>query len=166
MRQLFLVAAFAVVGAACTRGEPQTILEAGQPRFPDAEAVVTDISFERLVLDDGKSYAIHPEVESFTTRGHAITPLLTWTQRYVHVGLNDEGEVVWIAGIGVVPAGQEDGRVFYTGVFQEMQQGRAVFEDGTTLKLAEGSRPPSKGIEILARIDPDRDLVVEIQPAG
>lgn len=153
-----LVLLVALPAAAC-RGEPSSILDAG-PRFPDDEGVVTDVNVQRLVLEGARTYTINAEVESFTSRGHEITALVRWKDRYVHVGLKDR-EVIWVAGIGVVR--KADSTVVYTGVFDKIEKGGAVFRDGTVLKLGKGVDAVKAGSEAVAVIDTGTKTVVELR---
>ncbi len=148
-----------LVLASCTSKEPESILEAGI-RLPDLEGVVDDINNDTMTLD-GKSYPISKTVESFTTfKDHRVTPIIHWQGRYVHVGLDDD-RVQWIAGIGIV--GPSDKTVIYTGKFLRIDDGRAVFEDGTALTLGRGIKAPKKGFQAVAVIDSRTDKVTEIQ---
>jgi hypothetical protein len=155
----FLVLLFTVT-AACNRGETSVLAEG--PRVPDAEGVATDISFEQVVIDSNETYKILRTVESFATHSHDITPLLSWKDKYVHLGLDDDNGVLWIAGIGLVPK-KDDPRVIYSGVFQELVGGRAVFKDGTTLRLASGVKAPKKGVRAEALIDPKTDRATSLK---
>ena len=47
----------------------------------------------------------------------------------------------------------------YVGVFKDVQRGRATFEDGTTLRLAEGLPLPRKGLQVVAEINASTDQV-------
>lgn len=163
-RKGFVVSVLLALSACFPQEEPASILDTG-PRFPDIEGVVTDVSFERLVLDGDRTHLIDTDVESFTTRGHSVTPLLSWKNKYVHVGLGEDGAILWIAGIGIVSG--DPPRVIYTGIFERVARGRAVFKDGTTLRLAGGVKPSPRGRETVATIDPAEDVVVALteQPA-
>lgn len=146
---------------ACSNGEAPSVLETG-PRVPDAEGVVEDVSFERIVLDGDRTYRVHPDVESFTSRGHDPMSLLQWEGRYVHIGLTPDEEAVWIAGIGVV-ARSDPPRVLYTGVFAGVdEEGRGIFEDGTVLRLDDGVEPVAEGREALAELNPERRVVTRL----
>ncbi len=136
---------------------------AERPRFPDDQGVVTQIDFETLKLDGKRSYKISPEVESFSTYNLKITPLLSWDQRYVHLGLDDD-VVVWIAGIGNVlkrPAGDV---VVYTGArFLRIDRKRnAIFFDGTVIKIAEGVEVPPEDTITKVTIDPAKHAAIDL----
>ena len=160
MRLVVAVAALGVSVTACFGGgQPRSVLDAG-PRVPDAEGEVTDVSPQRIVLSGRRSFAIAPTVQSFTTRTHDLAPLSGWRGKYVHIGLDDEQEVVWIAGIGVVIQAPPR-RVLYTGVFERLDsEGRAVFSDGTVLRLRSNIETPSEGVETLATISVADMIVV------
>lgn len=163
MRRLMFVAIGMLLLVACVRQEekPASILDKG-PRYPTDEGVVTDINFERMELDGSRVYRISEAIESFTTRSHDVTPLLSWKNRYVHVGVNDQREAIWVAGIGVVTG---DPRVVvYTGAFERVDaKGRAIFRDGTVLQLGEGVQAPSKKTEVVVNIDPSKHAVVMLR---
>jgi hypothetical protein len=162
VRKILVVASMLVV-ASCGGG-PSSILDEGRPRFPDAEGVATEVTLESIEID-GESYAIGEDVESFTTRSHEVTPLLTWKEKYVHLGLTDEGDVAWIAGIGtVIKEKGKDPVTLYTGVFerQDAETDRAVFEDGTTLALGRGVALPEPG-ETLVTLDPEEHEITKIE---
>jgi hypothetical protein len=157
-RALVALAALGLI--ACGTG-PSSILEAG-PRVPDEEGTVVDASFERLVLDGGRAFRIHPEVESFTTRAHEPTSLLAWQGKYVHLGLDDDDRVVWVAGIGVVRV--REGIVLYTGVLEGVdEEGRLVFEDGTVFRSSGEVDLPELGIEVLVELDPETQQATDVR---
>ena len=148
-----------LVLVACQTPPPSaTDLEA---RIPDDAGVVTLVSLERIELDGENSYPVSEDLESFTTGDHTVRPILSWKDRYVHLGI-DDGAVQWVAGIGIVAS--DPPRVLYAGVFERLaEERRAVFRDGTVLALAEGVSPPPKGSETLATIDPSNDLVISLK---
>lgn len=151
-----------LLAVSCGRSDSQTILDDG-PRVPDAEGVVDEIQAGFVRLQGNEPYRISTAVESFTSRGHEVTALLSWKGKYVHLGLDDEKRVVWIAGIGVVVRPQNaEASVLYAGVFERVDRGRAVFRDGTTLKLDRGVRSPRKGAEVGVSIDPERKVVTRM----
>lgn len=148
---------------ACGPEEPASILDEGA-RFPDAAGVVTDISAQSVQLDDGSTYAISPEVESFTSKEHLVTALLRWKDGwYVHIGLEGDS-VIWIAGIGL--ARGDSGQVNYPGVFDRMERGHAIFADGTAFMADEGVEPLPEDSEALAIVDVQRDVIVELRAQG
>lgn len=139
-----LVALLLLAAVACSGYE--SVLDSGRDRVPDDAGIATDMTFERIELEGERTYEIHEEVESFKTRSHQITSLLSWERKYVHVGLDDDGLVRWIAGIGNVIEGNPP-NVLYSGVFERFEdEGRqAFFEDGTVLTFGERVRPPGGG---------------------
>jgi hypothetical protein len=49
--------------------------------------------------------------------------------------------------------------VYYTGVFRRVEEGRAVFRDGSTLRVGNGVALPHAGAMVRAEIDPGRHVV-------
>lgn len=145
--------------AAC--GSSGSVMEPGVVRVPDDAGVATDVTLERIQIDGERTYEISPQVESFTTRSHRITALLSWEKRYVHVGLDDD-RAIWIAGIGVVSG--DPPTVIYSGVLEAFDDDDhvATFEDGTTLTFADDVEPPEPGREIVVEIDVDSDTVTSV----
>lgn len=139
-----------------------SILDKG-PRVPSDEGVVTAVTFESITLEGARTYEISKGVESFTTNEHTVTPLVHWLDRYVHVGVNKAKVALWVAGIGVVPKGGSDSRVVYSGVFNKLDaNGRAVFADGTVLKLGPGVTPPEPDKQVLVYLDPLAKQIVQM----
>lgn len=158
-----LLVLFFLVG--CGPDEPESILDQGA-RSPDAAGIVTDINFHEVQIDGSDKFAIDPEIESFTSREHAITALLRWKDRwYVHIGLEDNA-AVWIAGIGIVVEGSN--QVTYPGTFLRAEGDRAIFEDGTVFRMAEDINTEAfrEGSLVAAVVDVERDLLVELRPQG
>lgn len=157
-RVLALVTCALLFLTACTDEDPAT----ANARFPDAEGVVTSVSFEEIEIDGETRYPIDPEVQSFSTYNANVIPLLSWQNKYVHLGL-DDGQVVWVAGIGVVDSKADPPTVYYVGgVLVKVDKNKAIFQDGTVLTLAEGVEPPEQGISVLALIDVNQDKVVSL----
>jgi hypothetical protein len=152
----------AVMLAPGCRSEPTSILD--QARIPDAEGVVEEIGPAGLKLLGGEGFEIDTTVQAFTTRSHDDLSLGALKGRYVHVGLNDEGRVVWVASIGLVPSGQD--RVYYTGVSDREEDGHVRFQDGTVLKLGPGVSVPERNGEWVAVIDVNQKVIVELQRQG
>jgi len=152
--------------AACSRGgDGHRLVLDGRPRLPDAEGVVEDISFTRITLDGGRSYPVSKTLQSFSTYDLAAVPMLQRQGQYVQLGL-DGHTVAWMAGIGVVvrPRGQAP-VVFYNGFLLRVEGRRAVFRDGTVLRLAEGVTAPVTGALVRAEIDPDhREVHALVRP--
>lgn len=164
VRTAAVVSLALIMLAGCQTGPnvkaPPSILDASF-RIPDDEGVVTSINFERVTLDGAHVYKISKIVESFTTGSHLTTPLAHWKGRYVHIGLDGKKAAVWIAGIGVVAKVQPP-YVAYTGVFDRVKQGRAIFTDGTALKLGPGVTPPPHGQRSLVILDPEKKFALSI----
>lgn len=160
MRRVALFAAPLLLLAACSRGGggEELVLD-GRPRFPDAEGVVEEISFERITLDGGRSYRVSKELRSFSTYDLAPVPMLHRKGQYVQLGL-DGDKAAWMAGIGVVvraPAAPPV--VFYNGHLLRLERDRAIFRDGTVLRLADGLESPFLEGLVRAEIDPARHEV-------
>jgi hypothetical protein len=163
-----LLAVFLFV--ACSRGgDGHRLVLDGRPRLPDAEGVVESISFTRITLDGGRSYAVSKKLQSFSTYDLGAVPMLQRQGQYVQIGL-DGRTVTWMAGIGVVVrAPGQAPVVFYNGHLLRVDDfgghpeapggRRAVFRDGTVLRLADSvTSPVSEGL-VRAEIDPDRHEV-------
>lgn len=135
-----------------------------QTRFPDDEGTVTAVDFEDIQIDGSRKHPIRPDVQSFSTYTGKITPLLGWMGKYVHVGLDHEGRTIWIAGIGVVIDATDRPTVLYLNgeLLRVDSQNRAIFRDGTVLRLDRGVTPPSRKKPLKATIDPARHVVVEL----
>lgn len=157
------IAAFLSLAVSC--GGQESVLEQGA-RFPDDEGVATEVTLERIEVDGKRAYRVADRIESFTTRSHEVTPLLFWKGKYVHLGLNDADEIVWVAGIGAVVKA-EPSYTIYTGIFERLdrERRRAVFEDGTTLKLDDQVELPNPGTDSVATIDPAKHVATRIDPA-
>jgi hypothetical protein len=161
---LTLLSGIALLAAvACGEDAPQSAIGTG-PRFPDDEGIATFVSHERIQIDGERNYKITSDVESFKSlEGNEITPLLTWKDKYVHLGVDQEdNSAAWIAGLGIVSPG-EPKLVTYVGVFNGVQKGRATFADGTTLRLTEGTEPPEKGVQVVAEINAATDEVLRFR---
>lgn len=162
VRRLFvLLAVLFLVAASCRRG-PELIFGSG-PRFPDDEGLVTDVNFQRVELDDERRYEIRQDVQSFSTYDGSVTPLLHYKDRYVHLGLDDDKRVQWVAGIGLVIGGDPP-TVVYNGVVSkaDKKKHRLIFKDGTVLTVAKQVELPEPGLKISAKIQPFKRVIVEI----
>lgn len=158
MRRLVSLICLALV--ACSGGgDGDELVLDGSPRTPDAEGVVEKISFEKITLDGNRTYPVGEDLASFSTYDLVATPMLHRKGQYVQLGL-DGDEAVWMAGIGVVV--RVSGRppvVFYNGHLLRTEDGRAIFRDGTVLRLGRGVRPPVRTGAVRAEIDPARHVV-------
>ena len=149
---LFLLAGVLLLPA-CTRGDGHRLVLDGRPRNPDIEGVVEQISFERVTLDGGRSFAVEKDLQSFSTYDLAAVPMLHRLGQYVQLGLNGK-KVAWMAGIGVVVRGAAPPVVYYNGVLLRVEGDRAIFRDGTVLQLADGVTTPVEGGLVRAELDP------------
>ena len=150
---LLLVAGVLLLGG-CTRSDADRLVLDGSPRHPDAEGVVEQISFDRITLDGGRSYDVAKDLQSFSTYDLAAVPMLHRLGQYVHVGLNGN-EVEWMAGIGVVVRNPGvPPVVYYNGVLVRLDDDRAIFRDGTVLRLADGVTSPVERGLVRAELDP------------
>jgi hypothetical protein len=151
---------------ACSRPVEKPVDYTKVPRVPDDRGEVTQIDFVQIQLDGKRKYGIRKDVQSFVTYNGKVTPLLSWKGKYVHIGLDDERNAIWVAGIGVVDRASTPPSVFYTnGEFVRMRAQRlAVFKDGTVLELTEGLTPPPKNSKVTAKIDVSKDVVAEFAP--
>jgi hypothetical protein len=152
-RLSLLLMAGALVLAGCTKGGGHRLVLDGRPRIPDAEGVVEQISFDRIVLDGNRSYGVRKDLQSFSTYDLAAVPMLQRLGQYVQLGL-DGKKVAWMAGIGVVVRANAPPVVYYNGTLVRRQGDRVVFRDGTVLRLAAGVVPPVAQGLVRAELDP------------
>lgn len=120
------------------------------------------MTLERIQIDGRHAFTYSPRVESFTTRGHDVTPLLSWQGKYVQLALDDKHQVAWVAGIGSVVKVTPP-YTLYSGNFDHVDKRthRAVFKDGTTLRIERGVKVPRPG-ECLVTIDPSKHAISKI----
>lgn len=156
---LWILALFAA--SACTKEGSKAVPDA---RFPDDQGVVKEIDFQSLKLDGGKSYQVSEEVESISTYTKELAPILTWKNKYVHLGL-DGDTVIWVSGVGVVDTTKDPPTVFYTnGLLKEIDDDRrAIFSDGTVLQLAKEVDDPPLNQRMTMEIDAKRHVVMRIR---
>lgn len=159
MRLFGAVAAFVLALAACS-GDG-SVLESDEPRVADDAGIVSDATLERIELDGERRYEIRDDVESFKTRSHEITALLSWEGNLVHLGLDGDGLVRWIAGIGVV-SDADPPIVVYSGIFERLEAGQAYFEDGTVLPAEDGLSFPEAGTEVVCEIGASHGRIVSV----
>jgi hypothetical protein len=148
--------------AGCSGGDGDRLVLDGRPRHPDAEGVVTAVSRERITLDGDRSWPLRRDLQSFSTYDLGATPILGRQGQYVQVGLRHK-EAAWVAGIGVVVPAQPP-VVFYNGHLLKIEKGRAIFRDGTVLRLAGGVRSPVPEGPVRAEIDPAKHRVRVLLP--
>ncbi|MEW6471609.1 MAG: hypothetical protein AB1679_05020 [Actinomycetota bacterium] len=149
---LLLVAGLLLAAGCADKDDDRLVLD-GRPRYPDAEGVVEQISFDRITLDGGRTYAVSQDLQSFSTYDLAAVPMLHRRGQYVQLGL-DGKKVAWMAGIGVVVRGAAPPVVYYNGVLVRLDDDRAIFRDGTVLRLADGVTSPVDQGLVRAEIDP------------
>lgn len=156
--------AAAVLFTACGGGGDSSAIELdGSPRFPDDEGVATDLSHDSITLDGKRTYDVSDRLRSFSTYTLKIEPMLNRKGQYVQVGL-DGKSMVWMAGIAGVVDTATGASVFYVGDLEKIDDGRAIFADGTVLRLASGVKAAPGRVQ--ARLDPARREVVELTPVG
>lgn len=152
----FVAGALALLFVACPRSEPVDFSKTS--RFPDDQGVVTEIDFESVQLDGKRKHEISREVQSFSTYSGKVTALLSWKDKYVHVGLDDEKVAIWISGVGVVDRTVDPPIVRYAnGLLKEIDSRRnAIFADGTVIRLAKDMEvpPTPEGHRFNVKIDP------------
>jgi hypothetical protein len=152
-RVSFLLVAGALVLAGCAKSSNHRLVLDGRPRYPDVEGVVDQISFEQITLDGGRTYGVQKDLQSFSTYDLAAVPMLQRRGQYVQLGLNGK-KVAWLAGIGVVVRGAGPPVVYYNGTLVRREGDRAIFRDGTVLRLAAGVNPPVEHGLVRAELDP------------
>lgn len=158
--KVFAVFACISLFAACASKEPASILEQ-DVRVPDDEGVVTEVTLDRLVLDNDRIYEVSKEVESFLASSRKPAALASTDHRYVQIGLSSNKRVVWISTVGVV-AKTDPPMALYSGHFlRRDSEGRAVFKDGTVLKVRSGVGLPKTSKQVAVRVDPSAKEIVE-----
>lgn len=171
----YLAIGLAIALLAGCRSTPQEPEAPGPPYFPDERGIVTSVSVEEIEIDGKKRFPINSFVQSFSTyKPKEARPILFWKNRYVHIGLDENKSVIWVAGVGVVDPTTDPPSVFYAdGTLQRVDDKRnLIFKDGTVLRMAKGIQVPKVGRNLTLTIDPEKDLVVKIldrresQPPG
>lgn len=159
-----LLAAVMVAGlvGGCSRGQPPPPdVLGGAPRYPSEEGVVESVTAEAITLDGGRSFPLADRLASFSTYTLKPIPLLHRVGQYVHLGIEDD-EVTWVATIGAV-AQLEQRVVVYTGeLLQVDDERRAIFRDGTVLRLGDGVDPRVGAVRV--EIDPATRLATSVTP--
>lgn len=145
----------------CNREPESSSILDQSSRTAQDEGEVTEVTLERIILDNDRSYEISPKVESFLASSKKIAPILSTDNRYVQLGLDSSKVVVWISTVGVI-ARTEPPAALYSGVFiKKDSSGRAVFKDGTVLKVASGVDFPRANKKVAVKIDPARHEITE-----
>ena len=158
-QSLVLAIVVVLLAAGCGGGDKPRLVLDGRPRLPGAEGVVEQISFDRITLDGGRSYGVSRNLVSFSTYDLAAVPMLHRKGQYGQRGL-DGRKVVWMAGIGVVVRVPGTAPVvFYNGDLLRVEGRRAIFRDGTVLRLGRGVRSPRPSGPLRAEIDPTAHAV-------
>jgi hypothetical protein len=148
-----LVVVGALLFAGCARSHGQRLVLDGRARYPDAEGVVEKVAFEQITLDGGRSYGVRKDLQSFSTYDLAAVPMLQRLGQYVQLGL-DGKKVAWMAMVGEVVRNAAPPVVYYNGFLVRLDGDRAIFRDGTVLRLADGVTSPLERGLIRAEIDP------------
>lgn len=162
-RAVVAVSVAAALLVACGRDAKPSVKLDGSPRVPNVEGVVEKVTREVVVLDGDRTYELDPSLQSFSTYNLASASVFDRLGQYVHLGV-DGDRAYWMAGIGTVTAG-ESASVYYVGVFEKEVDGRAVFEDGTTLKLSKGADMPKAGTRVRVLVSVSQRSIVSIEPA-
>jgi hypothetical protein len=127
----------------------------GSPRYPDREGVITDVSLTELVLNGRDHFTVDPKLQCFSTYTLESVPLLGRKNQYVQLGVKGT-RVTWVASFAaVVHLPAQSPVVFYTGRLVRVDdQRRAIFRDGSVLRLAPGVAVPKVASVLRAEIDP------------
>jgi hypothetical protein len=157
--------------AACSGGDAGAksgpVALDGTPRVPDVQGVVIKIAddFSTITLDGDRTYDLSPALQSFSTIDGSTQPVRRRLGQYVLAGL-DGSTMVWIAGVSAVAKADGGAPVaYYTGNLVEVDAGRAIFEDGTVLTLDAGVGAPPDAVAVVATIDAEHHVVVELTEA-
>lgn len=148
-----------IVAVACSShpSTGPTVKLDGSPRVPNVEGVVTSVSLKAITIDRQR-FKLSPSLQSFSTYDGSAAAVLSRKDQYVQAGVKN-GVVGWLAGIGAVvrPAGV----VFYLGDLVDVQKGRAVFRDGTTLRVGQGVDASVRG-HVRVDVDAARKAITAI----
>ena len=148
-----LIVVGALLLASCATSDTDRLVLDGRPRPPDAEGVVEKISFESVTLDGGRTFEVRKDLQSFSTYDLAAVPMLHRLGQYVQLGLRDK-KVAWMTMIGGVVEGGAAPVVYYNGVLLRLEGDRAIFRDGTVLRLIDGVTSPVEAGFVRAELDP------------
>jgi hypothetical protein len=148
-----LVAVLLAGLAACSHGDDTP--RAVKARIPDVEGVVTAADRDSIDVA-GHHYVLADDASSVSTYTLKAVPLRLHT--LVHAGLDDRGLVQWVATIGLVSTSTPP-RVRYTGTVRSVSDSRAVFTDGTALRVAPDLHLPTAAF-IAVQIDPTTATIV------
>ncbi len=141
----------------------------GTPRIADHAGVLGPLpeDFSSITIGD-RTFAIDPDVQSFSAVDASAVPLRRWENQLVLVGLDDDEEVVqWLSGVGAVV--RLEGRpevAYFTDVLVEIDEGLAIFRSGTTLRLDDEVDPSVElPASVVATVDADSGSVSQLAPA-
>ena len=148
---------------ACSQSEPQAAWVDGVARFPDDQGLATDVTFERIRLDDERSYEVPRDIESFSTYNGDIVPLVQLEGRYIQIGLREGAVVEWVASIGVIQEG-DPATVVYVGIVEEVEGKDVIFQDGTVLQLSGAVDDPEVGERYKVTVHVGKKQVMELTP--
>jgi hypothetical protein len=158
-----LACAVLLLGTACSSSSSGRVALDGSPRFPDREGVVTEVSLSGLTLNGHDRFTVDRRLQCFSTYTLESVPLLGRKNQYVQVGIKGH-RVVWMASFAAVIRlpGQRP-VVYYTGHLVKVDvQHRAIFRDGTVLRLGSNvSAPPGTAV-LRAEIDTSTQRVVNL----
>lgn len=164
MRWAAPLLAAALVWSGCGSGGDGDVRD-GTPRYPDDEGVATELTTASITLDGERTYAVSDRLAAFNTYTLELEPMLGREGQYVQIGL-DGDTMVWMAGIGAV-VDLDPPSAFYVGELEEVIDGddgrRAVFVDGTVLRLSPEVDVPESDGPLQARIEVARHEVIELR---
>ena len=163
MRRIVAATAIVVAAAApgCSKDDPKPDIELdGSFREPDVSGLVDDVDLERITVD-GDERELSENLIAFSTYTLAALPVVETRGAYVHIGTKDD-TVVWLAVVGRPVGSNGDQVILYNGTVKSSGEDVVRFVDGTVLRLARGLEAPPAGVRALAQIDPDDDLVRQI----
>jgi hypothetical protein len=146
VRRAILAVGLVLVMSSCGRSH-------SVERHPDVEGIVTAVDLHHVEVD-GRSYPVSPRLRSFAAGTLQTVPLLWRAGQYVQLGLSGR-TVLWIEGIGaVVQAPGRPPTVYFTEVLRRTRGDRAVFRDGTVLRLGPVHPPARLPARVQVEIDP------------
>ena len=151
-----------VIGGCGGGGGGQAVKLDGSPRFPDDEGIATSLSHERITLDGKRTYEVSDRLRSFSTYTLQIEPMLNRKGQYVQIGL-DGDSMVWMAGIAAAVPVDGKQAVYYVGTLERIDDGSAIFRDGTVFRLSDRVEGPQEPGKVQARIDVATRRLVELK---
>ena len=151
-----------LLAGACSRGGADELRLDGSARFPDDEGVATALTHSSITLDGDRTYAVSPSLRAFSSATLELEPMLGRRGQYVQIGI-DGDTMVWMAGVARVIEVEGQRSAFHSGTVDGVEDGRLVFEDGTTLAIGRGVDAPKPGARVTVRIDVADHRIDEIQ---